>query len=193
MILGVGLMNKLSVTVLGLAIAVAALLTPLRSDLRRKGPWIALAVAIAIFLPHVIWQLANGMPTLEFIENAKRYKIADIGPMGFLAGQIMDNHPANFIVWLAGLTALLFSKKLRKFRLFAFVYLIAFAVFVAQKSKVYYLSPVYSVMFAAGAIAIEDVARRRFWGWLRWATVVSIVACPSLARTARDGASRAKG
>ena len=74
-LLGLGLQNKISVLWLGAGIGVGLVLTPSRRLLFTRGPWMAGAIAAVIFLPHVLWQIANGWPTLEFIRNASRDKM----------------------------------------------------------------------------------------------------------------------
>ena len=109
MLLGLGLLNKISVLWLGAGIGVGLLLTPSRRLLLTRGPWIAGAIAAVIFLPHVLWQIAHGWPTLEFIRNASRDKMQVNTPLSFLADQFLNMHPLTFPIWCAGLLALLFA------------------------------------------------------------------------------------
>src|ERR1017187_7035683 len=68
--LGIGLEVKYPILPLALGIAVAVLLTPsLRQDLRSRYPWIAGALTLLIWSPNVVWQIANGFPTLTYISN----------------------------------------------------------------------------------------------------------------------------
>jgi hypothetical protein len=46
----------------GIPFAVAIVLTPARRQLRTPGPYLAAAIAAALFLPHVLWQMAHGWP-----------------------------------------------------------------------------------------------------------------------------------
>jgi hypothetical protein len=166
-LLGIGLLNKISVMVLGFTIVVAMLLTPMRDHLRRRYVWIAGAFAAGLFVPHLLWQIANGWPTLEFIENAKRYKIADHSPLDFLFAQFMGAHPGTVLIWVAGLLALLFWYPLRRYRFLGWIYLAALAVFVLQKSKAYYLMPAYTALWAAGAVVLESWWRKPRVAWAK--------------------------
>jgi hypothetical protein len=175
LVLGLGALNKVSVLILGFGIVVSLLLTSHRRHLRGKHFWIGALTALLVFLPHILWQVSNEWPTLEFIENAKTYKITPLNPFQFFLGQVLENHPFNFPIWLTGLIFLLVAKKLRPYRLVGLAYIITFIVLVAQRSKVYYLSPAYPVLLAAGAFAIEDFLDKVGWRWGK-VTILAVLA-----------------
>ena len=102
-VLGLGLENKMSVLWLGAGIAAGLLATPARRLLLTAGPWIAGAIAAALFAPHIIWQIVHGWPTLEFIRNASRDKMQTNTPLGFIAAQVMNMNPFTLPIWLGGL------------------------------------------------------------------------------------------
>jgi 4-amino-4-deoxy-L-arabinose transferase-like glycosyltransferase len=62
LILGLGLMNKISVLFLGAGIAAALLLTPQRRLVTTRWPWLAGAIALLMFLPYIAWQAMHGFP-----------------------------------------------------------------------------------------------------------------------------------
>jgi 4-amino-4-deoxy-L-arabinose transferase-like glycosyltransferase len=160
-LLGLGLQNKISVLFFGFGLAVALVLTPLRSHLRRPEPWLGGLIAAAMFLPHVLWQIRHDWPTLEFIRNAKLYKIAALTPLQFLGAQILDMHPLNLPLWVGGLLWLLAGREGRKFRVFGILYVVAFVTMALQKSKPYYMDASYPMLLAAGAVAFEGLSRTR--------------------------------
>jgi hypothetical protein len=172
---GLGLQNKHSMLFFGFGVFAGLLLTPERRHFR--GPWIWLggALAAVVFLPHVIWQVVNGWPTLEFIRNATANKNVALSPLEFFKEQAFQMHPLTFPLWLAGLGWLLLSRAGRPFRLLGWMYLAIFAVLVSQASKAYYLAPVYPVLFAAGGTAVESALRRLDGSWLRPAIATMIL------------------
>ena len=179
-LLGLGLLNKISVLFLGLGLAVGLILTPHRRFLKSGYLWAALAIALALFVPHVLWQISNGWPTLEFMSNAKQYKITATNPVEYFIGQIVIVHPAISPVWLIGLFALLFWKGLSRYRIIGLIYVVALLAFMIQRGKVYYLSPAYPPLIAAGAIAIERFVSRGRRRWLAPVIIVVILAWGSL-------------
>src|SRR5262252_4821167 len=74
-IAGLGLLNKLDVGLLGAALAVGLVLAWRVDVVRTPWVWIGLAIALGLFVPHVIWQAHHGWPTREFVANAQRAKI----------------------------------------------------------------------------------------------------------------------
>ena len=172
-ILGAGLLNKISVLALGGGIGAAIVLTPLRAQLRQRGPWEAAAIAATIFAPHILWQIRNDWPTLEFIRNASRYKNVVLGPVGFLKSQILDYGPLNFPIWMGGLAWLLLSARARAHRGVAIVFIVAFLAFM--NGKAYYLAPALLAPLAAGAVWIETVFVRWSSGWPRLIVATSLI------------------
>ncbi len=175
-VVGLGLLNKYSMGFLAFGVGVGLLLTPHRKWLRSRWLWLGVAVALLIVLPYIIWEVALGLPSLEFMRHSVLYKFAPTSPLAFLAGQLLLLGPLNAPVWLVGLAYLLFSRAARTYRILAFIYLVVLAIFVIQQAKGYYLAPAYPMLFAAGGLAIEQFAQRRAWPWLQTATVVPVVA-----------------
>ena len=169
LVLGLGLLNKFSMLFFGAGLAVSLLLTPLRQQLRRPGPWVAAAIAGLLFAPHLLWELQSGFPTREFIENATRYKNVAMTPLQLLGGSALEMNPLTAPLWLGGLAWLLVSRRGRPFRTLGIVYLVTVAILAAQHSKPYYLGPAYPPLLAAGAVAVGTVRRR-------WAVPVTATA-----------------
>ncbi len=99
-IAGLGLLNKHSVLFLLAGLLAGLVLTPARRHLRTRWPWLAAALALAIFAPHLAWQARHGWPTLEFMENARRLKNPPITPLAFLNAQAMNMLPLTAPVWI---------------------------------------------------------------------------------------------
>jgi hypothetical protein len=161
---GLGLMNKHSTAFFLLAVAIGLLLSPERRELRRPGPWLACAVALLIFLPNLWWQVQHGFPTLEDLRNVARIgKNVVLGPAAFVGQQILIIHPVLMPVWLTGLGYLLLARRGR-YRALGVAFVAFFLMLFALKGKNYYLAPIYPMLLAAGAVAIEDgLARGPRW------------------------------
>lgn len=167
LVAGIGLLNKWSFLFFGFGVLAGLLLTPARRQLLTPWPWLGGALAGLLALPHLLWQIAHGWPTLEFIANATANKNVALAPGAFLAEQVVQVHPLTLPVWLGGLVFCLAAREGKPFRLLGWAYLGALAVLLAQSSKAYYLAPAYPMLFAAGAAAWERWSDRRSLRWVR--------------------------
>jgi 4-amino-4-deoxy-L-arabinose transferase-like glycosyltransferase len=175
LVAGIGLETKHSMLVFGFAAFVALALTPERRHFARPWIWLGGLLAFLLFLPNLIWQQLHGWPTLEFMDNAQRLKNVAFSPLAFFREQILMLNPLSVPVWLGGLGWLLFAKRGRPFRLFGWMYLVALAVLLTQRSKPYYLGPIYPLLFAAGGAAWESCLARLQAPRLRIAVATALV------------------
>ncbi len=152
---GLGLINKYSMFFFLGSCLVAIAVTPVRRALRRPGFWLASGVAVAIVAPTLVWQGMHGWPQLAVLEHAAREKNVVVGPPAFYAQQVLMMNPVAAPLWLAGLYALIFTPGGRSLRWYGLAYLFLSAIYLALGAKVYYLAPMYPVLFAAGAVLLE--------------------------------------
>lgn len=160
---GIGFENKISVLFLCFGIALGILLTKHREHLKSKYLWLGAGIAVLFMLPYVIWNIANGLPTLEFMDNAQKYKMAVVSPLGFFLKQVLTNHPVIFPVWAFGLWYFFFDKEGKRYRLLGWAYLSIYILFTIQMAKEYYLGGIYPVLIAGGAIYIERIFIKKQW------------------------------
>ena len=170
-VLGLGLQNKHSLFFFGFGLLAGLVLTSARKHLFTLELWLGVTVAFIIFLPHLIWQFIHGFPSIEFIRNASLYKNISLSPLEFLMGQIMEMHIFLFPLLLLGLLYYLFIKSAKPFRVFGWMYLAIFGLFILTSAKTYYIAPIYPLMFAGGAVAFELWIGKRRLGWLKAATL----------------------
>lgn len=166
-IVGLGLQNKYSMAFLVIGLVAGLLLTSHRKHLGNISFWAGCLVAGAIFIPHVIWQIQTGFPSVEFMRNASLYKNAPLSPLGFLFGQIFEVGFVQAVLWLSGLAYFFLHRKGKTFRIFGWAYLVIFALLAAARSKAYYLSPFYPVLLAGGAVLVERLTDRPGRRWPR--------------------------
>jgi dolichyl-phosphate-mannose-protein mannosyltransferase len=160
-ILGLGLLNKISVLWLAAGIVVGLIPTPERRHLLTRGPWLAGIVATLLFLPHVVWQIAHHWATLEFIRNASRDKMLTNTPWSFLRDQVLNLHPLTLPIWGAGLLVLLFDRRFARYRLLGIAFLTVAAILIVNRtSRSGYLLPAYPMLFGAGGVWWAEHAKR---------------------------------
>lgn len=175
-VLGLGLMNKISILWLGFGLLVGLLVTQRRRWLLTPGPWLAAGLAVLLFLPYILWQVGNDWPTVEFIRNASGQKMLEVKPLDFMLSQLRVMNPAVAPLWLAGLAWLLASARGAPFRMLGWMYVAVFLLLILNgTSRAGYLAPAYTWLLAAGGVASEELFHGRRWGALRWPAAASLV------------------
>ncbi len=174
---GLGLLNKYSLGFFIIGLVLGLLLTAERRQLLDRRFWLGGLIAVILFLPHVIWQVQNDFPSLEFMRRAAGEKNVAIPPLEFLFGQFMQVGFAQSILWLLGLGFFAFHRQGKSLRLFAWSYGAVFLIMILSHAKVYYLTPIYAPLMAAGAVMLE----RASWKWLRPAFITVLITLSLLA------------
>src|SRR5258708_16409028 len=93
LVAGIGLMTKITILTFGFAIVAGLLLTPQRKYLLNKWAWIGGAIAFAFLLPYILWNAANGWPTLAFWSNYTNGHANPASALGFLSQQVLSLNP----------------------------------------------------------------------------------------------------
>lgn len=175
LVLGLGLMNKISVLWLGAGIFMGLVFTPQRKLLLTKGPYLAAGIAFIIFLPYIIWQQVYDWPLIEFIQNASSHKYVEKSVLSFVLDVIMTMHPFNFLLWTIGLVYFFFHKQGKKYRFVGIVFITVFLILVLNKtSKSEYFAPAFPVLLAGGAVMIGGWLKEKF-AWVKIALVAFLI------------------
>jgi len=170
-IAGLGLENKYSMGVFGLGVVIGLLATEQRKAFAQKWIWLAGAIAFVIFLPNLIWNVQHHWPFVELMHNiAASGRDVRLNPVAYVVQQIMMLNPITAPIWIAGAIRLFTTKR---YRLLGWTFVVVFAFFFVTRSKEYYTAPVYPIVFAAGAIALESMIART---WVRSAYAAAMVA-----------------
>ena len=176
---GLGLLNKPSIAFFLVSLLIALLLTPQRRLLWSRWTVAAVVLIVLISLPYTLWQVHHHFPTLEWLNNVNHsHKNVKLGPLAFLGAQLMMLHPISIFLLLPGLIWLFAAKSARGFRWIGIMYLVLLAIMIHLYAKDYYVSPVYPVLFAAGALAWQTAfSRSRKTAWLlpAWCAVLAIL------------------
>lgn len=172
-VLGLGLLNKISMMWFGGALVIGLVFTRHQRALLTRGPWLTALVALVLFAPHILWQVSNGWPTLEFMRNATREKMVRTPFPAFWLQQLLAMGPITALVWISGLVWLMVS---RRWRILGIMFIAIAAFLVAGgSSRPNYLTVAYPMLLAAGGTALEGLTAGRGRTWARWAIVAAIV------------------
>ena len=108
---GLGALGKYSFLTLPVSMAVVLIAVPsLRGHWRGAGPWLTLAISLAMFAPHLAWAHANDYPTLRYaVGRAQAVGGGSGGVVGdrlrdlaaFLGAQAGSVAPLALLLWIA--------------------------------------------------------------------------------------------
>jgi hypothetical protein len=157
-VVGVGILNKWSMAMFAVSLVAGFALSPARRAIFVPGLGLAAVMAAVLAGPNVAWQALHGWPQLQVLHNAELTKNERVSPLLFMLEQLPLMNPFCAPLWIAGLYALVRSRR------YAGV-AIAYGVFVGLElvlhGKVYYVGPSYPMLIAVGAVAIERATRAR--------------------------------
>ena len=169
---GCGWLAKNSISFFIIGFVVALLLTQHRRLFKNKHLYVAAGLAILIALPNLLWQYNHHWPLLHHMDELRETQLKFIEPSDFLKEQVLMFFAACYI-WIMGLIWL-FTPTGKTYRLLAWIYLTVIGVLVATSGKSYYSLGAYPMLFAAGAVGLQQWTANKL-KWLRWVTVALIL------------------
>jgi len=169
LVAGIGLEAKYTIAVLLVALTVGLLLTPSRRLLATRGPWLALGVALLVFLPNLVWQAQHGWPSVHFASSQNAKTAADTSRGAYLVQGVAFLGLAGAVVAVVGIVWLWRRQRLRPL---AIVPVAVTLIFLVERGRSYYPLPGDTVAFAAGIVSLG--------GWLRAGSRVRYAAVGAL-------------
>lgn len=174
-VLGIGLLNKISVLFLGAGIFVGIIFTN-RQWFATRWPFIAASIGVILFLPYIIWNITHDFAHLEFIHNASSNKYSGLSAVTFIKDQLLFLNPIATPLWISGLFAFFFYAPLKKYRIIAWIYITAFIILILNgTSKAEYLAPAYASLFASAGILVEQKLVSRSVAWIKYAYAIILL------------------
>ncbi|MGI8456600.1 MAG: glycosyltransferase family 39 protein [Propionibacteriaceae bacterium] len=155
-----------------------------RSRLRSPRLWAAVAIALLIAAPNLIWQALHGFPMLQVAANIAGGGSTSSTPrLALLPSVLLDVGPVLSIVLIVGLVVLLRSDRRGSDGWLAAGFLIFVAFLLITGGKAYYPAGLVPAVLAAGAGPVLDWVRRgRSWRAVLAVAliVVTVVSTPLL-------------
>ena len=173
-VLALGWLAKYSIIIYASALLAALLFSPHRKLLWSKYlPW-TLAGGLLLILPNLLWQHAHNWPVISHMSELADTQLGNMQLKDFLMAKLFMHLPA-LPVWIGGLIWLIFNKKHRQFRIFAWAFGITLLLIILLKGKFYYTIAAYTMLMVFGGIAWEQwSARPRRWiAWVILALMIS--------------------
>jgi MFS family permease len=175
-LIGITVLNKYGIAfwIAGLLVGIG--LTPLRDSLRQRWFWLACLLAAVIAMPNFLWQWQHQFPFLQLMHNVRQSgRDIVLSPPAFLKAQAEMIGYASALLVVAALL-FFFTRAGKNFRVLGWAYLFFFIELMAMHGKMYYLAPVYPMIFAAGAVAFDSATQRQSFVWAKPALAIAIAA-----------------
>jgi hypothetical protein len=172
---GVALENKDLLLVLVAALAIGLVATGRWRELIGPWPLVGLAVAVALWLPNLVWQSEHNWPQLTMSRALHNEHSTGSDYAGVLPAQFLYIGLAAAPLGLLGIRRLAQRAELR-FLAIAVALVLAFVV-VEIPGRPYYTDGLMPVVFAAGAVAVEQ-RHRRPRAWIAAPVVGAIISLP---------------
>ncbi|HUI89219.1 MAG TPA: glycosyltransferase family 39 protein, partial [Anaerolineales bacterium] len=181
--IGLGMMNKYTIAYSIAGVVIGVVLTSNRHYLKSRWLWIGAFLALALWLPNLVWQFQNHFISLQFLASIHARDIQNGLTSGFLTDQIMFNlNPVMIFLIVAGLYYFFFSPNGQRYRMMGWMYVVPFVLLFLSQGKGYYLAAAYPMLAASGAVWWEEKLTRmanpreaRAWRRVTW-SVLSIFA-----------------
>ncbi len=177
-IAGVGMMTKISMGFAGIALVTGLLLVKERYHLKSPWFWAGGAVCLAMFTPYIIWQFANGFPTLEYFRFYAQNRTYQANLVEYMVMQIIIILPVSLPLWIMGLWRIFGDNEGKELRVFGWMFLFLEIFLFLIKAKVYMISAFYVPLLAAGSVFLEQRIKKGALAiWIRsgYAFIVLVV------------------
>jgi 4-amino-4-deoxy-L-arabinose transferase-like glycosyltransferase len=155
LVLGVGLLNKMTLALWVFAVLVALVLVGPRRILYSRWFVVAGLPAVAFWTPYLLWQANHDWPQLT-MASVLRAQAAQGGSLGLLPYQVVVG-PLLLPLCVAGMVWLWRSQ----FRVFAVTFIAFTALLMVTGGKATYLAGAYPAVFAGAGIAADRWLRSR--------------------------------
>ena len=137
---GIGLNNKHTVAfcLLGVVVGVA-LVRETRPVLRTRWPWLGGLVALALWIPNLVWQAQHEWPVFALSADIADEYGGVGGRLELVLQALVMFSPLITVVWVVGLVQLLRRPDWARVRPLAVAFLVVLLVFLVTGGKGYYL------------------------------------------------------
>lgn len=166
-IIGLGLNSKLTMITLAGSLAIGLAISKQRKLYMKPGIYICFGISALMFLPFVIWQINNNLPTLEFIRNVSHGKHVELSPLQFIGKVAFVLNPITLPIWLIGFFYLFKNPRKIPLTSLGIALVVFFIAYMTNNAKYTYVTPVVPILLAAGSAAIEKWTSFKSANWKR--------------------------
>ena len=160
-VLGVALLNKPLPAFLAFGLLAGVVISGPRRLLRNPYVLAGSAIAVALFVPWIVWQASHGWPQIDVSRSIASGGSASSQPWWTIVPfQALLVGPLLAPVWIAGLVRLFRDPIVRDCRFLAWAWVVLAVVFMASGGKPYYLAGLLPALVGAGAAPVDRWVER---------------------------------
>jgi hypothetical protein len=175
---GVGLMNKDTMAFWAVGVVGGALLARDAALLRTRWFAFGVTIAVAIFVPNLVWQARHDWATIEFLRSLQSHTDSISNPLLYFPYQLVLLGPLLAVIWIPGVWWLLRSEDARRYRALAYGYFVVLLLIFVLRGKAYYVGSWYPALFAAGSVRLARAGRRPLPVYISYLLVSGLTAAP---------------
>jgi len=151
---GVGLLNKYLVALLIFSLLAAFLFSSYRTIFTRKAFYLAILIALVVFLPNLIWQIKNHLPVLTHMQALNEYQLVHVNRIAFFTDQLFMSSLA-IVMFVPGIIYMSFGKNMNQYRPIVIASFIVLLLLAILRGKSYYTIGLFPLWIAAGGVYWE--------------------------------------
>ena len=175
---GFALLNKYLIGLLFILFLVVVPFTPYRNVLRNRKFWYGILAGSLIFLPNIIWQIANGLPVINHLADLNRTQLVNVDRGSFLFDQLIHPFMATTLT-VAGLIYFFFNRDGSKYRFPGIVAVLVILALMLMQGKSYYTIGIFPLLIAAGAVLWSRILAR-VWGKVIFICMLILLTIPGI-------------
>jgi hypothetical protein len=175
---GVALLNKYLIGLLFFTFLIVVPFTQYRDIFRNKKFWIGILAGTIIFLPNIIWQIANGLPVINHMSELARTQLVNVDKTTFLLEQLMSPTAAT-VLTLAGIIFLFVNRTVKQFRFLGIISALIILILMFLQGKGYYTQGLFPLLIAAGAVSWERLLKK-LWSRIILIVILIVITVPVL-------------
>jgi 4-amino-4-deoxy-L-arabinose transferase-like glycosyltransferase len=100
---GLALNTKMTLLFMGPGFLAGLLISKYRRDLLTRWPWLGAGLCVLLITPYLLWQAANGWPTLEYWTAYGSARVYQISLQQYFINILVFMSPFLLPLWVAGL------------------------------------------------------------------------------------------